>query len=250
MMSLLMLYRHIFEINEGLGQKMPTTLEKSAPILIRILFLLSLFLSITVQADTTVSGKVIKVADGDTLTLRIKSKQLKIRLAEIDTPEKAQAYGMLARKALVDKVMGEIINVRITTTDRYGRSIGHIFLNDRDINREMVKEGHAWVYRQYLRDQSLLLIEKQARLAKRGLWALPINQRQAPWEWRKKKRNNRSTTTQSQTTNTNKGCDSSKRYCKHMASCAEARFYLQQCGRTRMDGDKDGVPCESTLCRK
>jgi len=246
MMSLLILYRHISIINEGLGQKMPTTHDKSAPILIRILLLVSLFISITAQADTNVTGKVVKVADGDTLTLRIKSKQLKIRLAEIDTPEKAQAYGILARKALVDKVMGEIITVRITTTDRYGRSIGHIFFNDRDINREMVKEGHAWVYRQYLRDQSLLLIEKQARLAKRGLWALPLKQRQAPWEWRKNKRTNRSTTT----TNTNKGCDSSKRYCKHMASCTEARFYLQQCGRTRMDGDKDGVPCESTLCRK
>lgn len=214
------------------------------------LLLTTLLTSFSALASETVTGRVVKVSDGDTLTLQMKNRTIKVRLAEIDTPEKAQPYGLTARTALVNKVMNKTIVVRIETTDRYGRSIGHIFFNDRDINREMVKEGHAWVYRQYLRDQSLLLIEKQARLAKRGLWALPINQRQAPWEWRKNKRNNRSTTTQPQTTNAQKGCDSSKRYCKHMASCAEARFYLQQCGRTRMDGDKDGVPCESTLCRK
>lgn len=248
MMSLLILYRHISAINEGLGHKMPTTHDKLAPVFIRILLLVSLFISIPTQADTTVTGKVVKVADGDTLTLRIKNKRLKIRLAEIDTPEKAQAYGMLAREALVDKVMGKLINVRITTTDRYKRSIGHIYLNNRHINAEMIKEGHAWVYRNYLKDRSLLAIEKQARLAKRGLWALPISERQAPWEWRKARRN--SNKIKSKPTQTvAKGCISNKRYCKHMTNCNEAIFYLNQCHRKNMDGDNDGIPCETTHCR-
>jgi len=247
MMSLLILYRHISVINEGLGHKMPTTHDKLAPIFIRILFSLSLFISITAQADTNVTGKVVKVADGDTLTLRIKSKQLKIRLAEIDTPEKAQAHGMRARKALVDKVMDKIITVRITTTDRYHRSIGHIYLNNRHINAEMIKEGHAWVYRRYSNDDSLVALEKQARLAKRGLWALPISQRQAPWDWRKHRRLGNKSKTKINTSST-QGCSSSKRYCKHMTSCKEALFYLKQCGRSRMDGDHDGIPCETTHC--
>ena len=127
-----------------------------------ISILLSILISFSALSDESVIGKVIKVADGDTITLRVKSRVIKVRLAEIDTPEKAQPYGLTARSALVDKVMGKVIEVRITAVDRYKRSIGHLYLNDRNINTEMVKEGHAWVYRRYLKDQSLLAVEKQA----------------------------------------------------------------------------------------
>lgn len=224
---------------------MQSTQRKIIPFISQVVFLFSLLLSLSVYAEQTITGKVIKIADGDTLTVRVKNKKFKIRLAEIDTPEKIQPYGSSSRTALVNKVMGKLIQVRITTTDRYKRYIGHIYLNDRHINAEMVKEGHAWVYRRYSNDESLRLLEKQARLAKRGLWALPVDQRQAPWEWRKDRRKNKTISK----TNITAKCDSSKRYCKHMTSCKEAMFYLQKCGRTRMDGDNDGVPCESTLCK-
>lgn len=246
-MSLYMLYRHNSIIIEGFITKMRTLHTNHLNLSLHFL-LFAFALSFSVHAETTITGHVIKVADGDTLTLRVKNRTLKIRLAEIDTPEKAQSYGNTARLALVSKVMDKVIQVRIVTTDRYGRSIGHLYLNNQHINAEMIKEGHAWVYRKYLKDTSLLVVEKQARIAKRGLWSLPISERQAPWEWRKNRRKNNKTKSTPKLSNA-QGCISSKRYCKHMANCHEAMFYLNQCHRTRMDGDKDGIPCETTHCR-
>ena len=214
----------------------------------QFLLFFTLISSLTVNAEETFSGHVIKVADGDTLTLQVKNRRLKIRLAEIDTPEKDQPYGNRSRAALVNKVMDKTIKVRVVSTDRYGRSIGYIYLKSNNINKEMIKEGHAWVYRKYSNDASLLLLEKQARIAKLGLWALPISKRQAPWEWRKNRRKGKKRKNTSISPN-NTECVPDKRYCKHMTSCNDALFYLKQCGRTRMDGDKDGIPCETTHCR-
>jgi endonuclease YncB( thermonuclease family) len=75
-----------------------------------------------------------------------------------------------------------VVRVEVTDTDRYGRTVGHVYLGDRHINREMVREGHAWVYRKYLEDQSLLEDEKVAREAGKGLWGLPEAERAAPCE--------------------------------------------------------------------
>jgi len=124
--------------------------------------------------------------------------------------------------------------------DRYGRSVGKIWLGERDINRELVTEGHAWVYRQYMTDASLLQDEQAARSRELGLWSLdnPI----PPWEWRRGSR------AESAPARMSSGCGS-KRYCREMASCEEAMFYLEECGLTRLDGDSDGVPCE-TICTK
>jgi hypothetical protein len=122
----------------------------------------------------------------------------------------------------------------------------------------MVRQGAAWIYQQYNKDKSLLAVEAEAKAAKRGLWSLPEAERAPPWEWRKQVRQQGQThkakpiktTVQSYLptqTQTSANCRS-KRYCKQMANCAEAQYYLHQCGLTRLDGDGDGVPCES-LCR-
>ena len=73
-------------------------------------------------------------------------------------------------------------------TDRYARVVGRIYLGDLDINREMVRQGHAWVYRKYVKDRSLLEVEADARDASRGLWRLPEAEQVPPWEWRKRDR--------------------------------------------------------------
>jgi len=112
-------------------------------------------------------------------------------------------------------------------------------------NREMVREGHAWVYRKYLRDKTLLEDEAHAREAGAGLWGLPESQRVPPWEWRKGGHQKPSMARRPPGENFRCG---SKRYCREMTSCDEALFYLQECGLERLDGDGDGVPCES-LCR-
>ena len=133
----------------------------------------------------------------------------------------------------------------VADTDRYGRLIGKIWLGDREINREMVREGHAWVYRNYLDDKTMLVDETHARENKLGLWSLPEVQRVPPWDWRRDKRKARPKP--ERVPDQTFSCRT-KRKCGEMVSCEEARFYLEACGLMRLDGDGDGVPCES-LCR-
>ena len=187
------------------------------------------------------TGKVVSIADGDTVTILTDNKQTKIRLAEIDTPEKNQPYGMKAKKALSDFIFNKKVEVEVVTIDRYGRTVGKIFLDGLNINKEMVKAGHAWVYVQYAKDKTLFALEKDARENQSGLWALPEGERIAPWQWRRGKRSIENES------NLSFQCGS-KTTCRQMQNCAEARYYLMNCGLTRLDGDKDGVPCES-ICR-
>lgn len=138
------------------------------------------------------SGKAIKVSDGDTLTLLTTDKQqVRVRLGEIDTPEKKQAWGQKARQALSDKVFEQHIEVAVQDIDRYGRVVGLVYVNGHEVNRQLIEEGHAWAYRDYLKRPELIQLEQAARDAKRGLWALPAAERQAPWEWRRAQRENR-----------------------------------------------------------
>jgi len=130
-------------------------------------------------------GKVVSIADGDTLTLLIDNIQYRIRLAEIDTPEKKQPYGTKARQALSKLVFGEEIKVNVQTTDRYGRSVARVYADDVDVCAELVRQGMAWVYRKYVKDESLFDMEQEAQNASRGLWSLPESQRVPPWEWRR-----------------------------------------------------------------
>jgi micrococcal nuclease len=133
------------------------------------------------------SGKVVKIADGDTLTiLDSANTQHKIRLAGIDAPEKGQPFGTKAREALGDKVFGKAVRVEVIDVDRYQREVGRIFLGDRFVNMEMVRDGFAWRYVQYDRPREFTAAENDAREHRRGLWADkdPV----PPWEWRKAKR--------------------------------------------------------------
>ena len=134
----------------------------------------------------TLQGKVVHIADGDTLTVLVDHEQVKIRLAEIDAPESHQDYGQRAKQALGNLVFGQVVTVDDGGKDRYGRTIGRVYLGDLDVNAEMVRTGYAWVYRQYANDKSLYALEDEARAARRGLWASDV--RVPPWEWRKERR--------------------------------------------------------------
>ena len=191
----------------------------------------------------------MSIADGDTITVLTSGKvQIKVRLAEIDTPERRQPYGTAARQALADKVFRQQVRVVVDAVDKYGRQVGYVYLGSRNINREMVAEGHAWAYRRYLKDQGLLAIEDNARTAGLGLWGLSEARRTPPWRWREQQRtantSGSSANTVSDIADGSKGCGG-KRYCREMASCSEAKFYLKQCGVSSLDGDGDGVPCEA-----
>ena len=147
---------------------------------------LSLVLSFSVWADFT--GKVVKIADGDTVTvLDRNSVQHRIRLTGIDAPERKQAFGSRSKQSLSKLVFGKIVTVKTKKRDRYGRVLGKLLINGIDVNKEQIRRGMAW--HGYFRDQTAAdrityaNIEKNARKEQRGLWVdsnpLP------PWKWRK-----------------------------------------------------------------
>lgn len=213
---------------------------------------LALFLFIytgSLSATENLEGRVVGVHDGDTVTLLMAgNQQVKIRLAQIDAPESDQAFGQRSKQSLSDMVFNKNIQVEKETIDKYGRTVGTIFVAGLDINREQIKRGTAWVYRKYLHDQSLLQVEAEARQAKVGLWSDPIQM--PPWEYRhggKSASITKNLPSSAPTTQQLTSSCGSKRYCKEMASCEEATFYLTQCGLSRLDRDHDGAPCER-LC--
>ncbi len=194
--------------------------------------------------SSELQGRVVSIADGDTFTLlAADKKQIRIRLAEIDTPESGQPYGNRAKQALSQLVFGKDVRVEVQTTDRYGRTVGRPYVGDVDVCADLVENGFAWAYRRYLRDPKLLELEKEAQDAKMGLWSLPEYERIAPWDWRQGKRSPTIASEPRQAFT----CGS-KTYCREMVSCEEAQYYLHSCGLSRLDGDKDGIPCES-LCK-
>jgi len=135
------------------------------------------------------NGRVVGVSDGDTLTLLVEgNRQVKIRLAEIDAPESGQPYGKRSKQELSALAFNKQAHVKVITTDRYGRSVGRVFVGGVDVNAEMIRRGAAWVFRKYVKDVSLFALEEEARREKRGLWALSEAGKIPPWEWRKRKR--------------------------------------------------------------
>ena len=142
-------------------------------------------LPVTAWADF--NGRVIRVADGDTVTVLRdhgdRKEQVRVRLSSIDAPERRQAYGNVSRQYLAQLVFDRQVRIEEHGTDRYGRVIGVVHVDQHNANQEMVRAGLAWAYRQYLNDSSMLRLETGARRAGRGLWA--DTDAQAPWEFRR-----------------------------------------------------------------
>ncbi|MDG1454006.1 MAG: thermonuclease family protein [Methylophilaceae bacterium] len=224
----------------------------------KMIFYLMFMLITSFSYAETLIGKVVGVSDGDTITiLDSEKKQTKIRLNEIDTPEAGQPYGNKAKQELSDLIYGKTVNIIAAKKDRYGRTLGRVYLNELDVNSELIKRGAAWVYRQYSKDKTLLFLESEARSNKLGLWSLSESERVPPWEWRKNKKKDRKkfsensisskTVKNTDKSNANLVCGA-KTKCGQMLNCSEAMFYLKSCGLHNLDGDSDGVPCES-ICR-
>ncbi len=133
-------------------------------------------------------GKVVKVSDGDTVTILTSDKtQHKIRLNDIDAPEKKQAFGNKSKDNLAKYIAGKTVTVQYQKKDKYKRILGTIYYKNKDINLQQVKDGYAWVYKKYSNNQTYYKAEKVARDKRVGLWAdkNPLE----PWEFRKKKNN-------------------------------------------------------------
>ena len=153
-----------------------------------IWLILTLFLLLPCPAWTW-SGKVIGVADGDTITVLRDKQPQKIRLYGIDCPEKRQPFGKKAKQFTSDLVFGKVVDIEPVATDRYGRTIAFVQVENQSINEELIKEGLAWVYVRYCKLPLCIewqRLELAARIQKRGLWGhtgeIP------PWEYRRQRR--------------------------------------------------------------
>ncbi|HEX8020303.1 thermonuclease family protein [Mucilaginibacter sp.] len=141
----------------------------------------------TKQPDADVY-KVVKVKDGDTLgLLSSDNQQVTVRLAEIDCPEKSQAFGQAAKKFTSDLCFGKEVKLIGNVHDRYGRTVAQVVLTDgTNVNYALVKNGYAWQYKAYSKNAELAALEQQARENKLGLWqeANPT----PPWDFRREKK--------------------------------------------------------------
>jgi endonuclease YncB( thermonuclease family) len=211
-----------------------------------------------------VEARVVGVSDGDTLTVRVGPlAEEKVRLVEIDAPERGQPYGAAARQQLSAMVQGRTVRLRREGRDRYGRTLARGYAGGDDVNKAMVRSGAAWVYDAYSTDPSFEPLETAARTEKAGLWALQEDQVTPPWAWRRgegrggapeltrvsEQRRLPAPSPEPAETSTPSSAPQcgSRRTCGEMKSCEEARFHLAQCGLSGLDRDKDGVPCEA-LC--
>ena len=159
----------------------------------QIFALFLLVLSCTSNA-ATLQGKVVGVADGDTITvLDATNTQHKIRLQGIDAPEKAQAFGQKSKQSLHQLVHSQQVKVDFDKKDKYGRTVGKVVLNGTDICLEQIKLGMAWHYKQYASEQTTVdrEIYAKAELAARtdaiGLWK--DKSPTPPWDFRKLNKN-------------------------------------------------------------
>lgn len=141
------------------------------------------------QVQLVIEGKVIRVHDGDTVTVIDQdNKKLNIRLQGIDAPELKQVTGSLSQQNLSRMVLGKQVTIFWTKIDKYRRTVGTIMLNGRDINIEQVKEGLAWHFKKYEDEQTAddrrtyAAAEQSARAAKLGLWK--DQTALAPGDWR------------------------------------------------------------------
>ena len=168
---------------------------ESAPSIRWILLAVSLTVAAgAVRAEQwIVAGRVVGVSDGDTITVLDAGKtQHVVRLGGIDAPERKQPFGSAAKEVLSSFVFDRRVEARCWKRDRYGREICSVFVGTRDVGLAMIRDGYAWHYKAFEREQSAedraayARTEADARSARKGLWrdAAPV----PPWDWRKERK--------------------------------------------------------------
>lgn len=229
--------------------------------------LLALMLFAAVPAlAATLQGKVTKVFDGDSL-LFVPSgggKPVEVRLKDIDAPEICQPGGAESRDYLQEFVQDKLVRLDTGPTDTYGRTLAVLTVDEMNVNQRMVAEGHAWSIRTKWNQGPFVAQEKMATALKRGLHGSPGAVQ--PSEWRRSKgpcgaapasapasaaapARTSAAPAAAVATGANFRCDG-RTYCSQMTSCEEARFFLANCPGVKMDGNRDGEPCEQQWCSR
>ena len=187
--------------------------------------------------EAQISGKVVKVADADTITvLDTNKKQHKIRFEGIDAPERGQAFGTKATDALKAAIGRQSVVVKVSGKDRYDRLIGTVFVGEKNLNEWLVANGWAWHYKQYSKDKRLADHEKKAKEARVGLWG-DANKPMPPWDYRSAKRQ-QSSVQKGEASPTGYWLNSSSNV-RHNSTCR----YYRNTSKGRACGPKEGKGC-------
>lgn len=225
-------------------------LRRSLPLaLASLLLLVGLAAPAPAMAQETgdvFTGLVVDVKDGDTVEIRSSTgRMVDVRISGIDAPESNQPYGAEATRAARRYVGGKTVRVRVQDVDRYGRAVANVEIQGGTLGQLLVRDGLAWWYRRYAPNNAELeRLEQQARNAKRGLWAQANPT--PPWDWRNGERasSTRSNRSRSSGTSSRQGDQN----CSDFDTQREAQAFFErhQPGDPhRLDGDNDGVACES-----
>jgi micrococcal nuclease len=154
-----------------------------------LLLILVLLASFHNPPPVIITGKVVKVVDGDTFDVLDSSfKTIRIRMNGIDAPEKKQAFGEASRKKLAALCAGKLVRIVKYSTDRNKRWIADSYVDGISLSHQMIQEGMAWHFVKYSSDTTLARLEQQARAKKIGLWSDP--HAIAPWDYRNKRLRN------------------------------------------------------------
>jgi len=223
------------------------------------------FLFVTLpQISFAWPAQVVSVTDGDTIKVTRNGHVVVIRLYGIDTPEKDQAYGQQAKDLTNALIMGRDVDIEQKDIDHYKRIVGLVRVDGYSLNELIIRNGSGWVYQRYCKEPvcgEWNKLESIARQQKKGLWSDP--DAVPPWEWRHRENTQQNSSIAKNETPTiligrNKPIDGQgasnqfkcdgRTYCSQMTSCQEATFFLKNCPGAKMDGDRDGVPCEKQWC--
>ena len=162
-------------------------MHEAVPNLNRSIALLFTLLLAAPAALADIRGRVVSVHDGDTLTVLIDHRQVRVRLTEIDAPELGQPFGTRSRQSLSELCFGKQATLEVRGQDRFHRTLTQVTCAGTDANAEQVRRGYAWIFVRYTGPNSpLYALESEARSAHRGLWADPAPI--APWDWRRNAR--------------------------------------------------------------
>lgn len=161
--------------------------------MLRTVALALLLLALPVEGgEAVLPGRVTYIVDGDTLDVELDSGIIRVRMHGIDTPERGQPYYAEAKEGLSRLVLGKKVQLQPIGQTSYERMVARVYLGDLDVNAAQIKAGLAYAETRYLNQvddgATYCAFEGAARSLKRGIWALPWDDRIAPWEWRRKNR--------------------------------------------------------------
>jgi micrococcal nuclease len=131
---------------------------------------------------------ITRFYDGDTVKIDDGQRQYKLRITDIDAPERNQRYGKQARRTLMQLCKDAEITLTLTGIDKYQRDLGYLSCNTIPVSEYMVEQGYAWFNTRYSNNWALQVLENEARNAKRGLWKQ--KKPMPPWVWRQKHAHN------------------------------------------------------------